>query len=197
MKKTLSVNLGNRVFHIDEDAYIKLKAYLEHIETYFGDAREREDIISDIELRISELFNDRLGINKLVITLTDVSEVIAIMGEPNEIGESAGPGRSEYHPLQTRRIYRDPDDRMLGGVCAGLAAYAGIDPTIMRLLFVFFLFMGGIGVLAYIILWVVLPEARTTAQKIEMTGNTVNASNIGKFLRDEFEQVKKSFRRKK
>ncbi len=95
----------------------------------------------------------------------------------------------------TRRIYRDPDDRMIGGVCAGLAAYTNIDPVIMRLIFVVLLFMG-IGALAYIILWIVVPEARTTAQKLEMRGDSVNASNIGNFFKDEFESVKKSFRRR-
>lgn len=198
MKKTFSVNLGNRVYNIDEDAYLKLSAYLERIEGHFSDLKEREDIMNDIELRISELFTERLGVNKQVVTLADVDEVIRIMGDPHEIG-----GSQEEEPRNTwerrsgaKRIYRDPDDRMIGGVCSGLAAYTNIDPVIMRLIFVILLFMG-IGALAYIILWIVVPEARTTAQKLEMRGDSVNASNIGNFFRDEFESVKKSFRRKK
>lgn len=199
MKKTFSVNLGNRVYNIDEDAYLKLSAYLERIEGHFSDLKEREDIINDIELRISELFAERLGVNKQVVTLEDVNEVIRIMGDPREIGgsESEEEPRSTWERRSgTKRIYRDPDDRMIGGVCSGLAAYTNIDPVIMRLIFVILLFMG-VGALAYIILWIVVPEARTTAQKLEMRGDSVNASNIGNFFRDEFESVKKSFRRRK
>jgi len=196
MKKSFSVNLGNRVYNIDEDAYLKLSAYLERIEGHFSDQKEREDILNDIELRISELFSERLGVNKQVITLTDVNEVIRIMGDPHEIGGTEEePGTTWERRSGTRRIYRDPDDRMIGGVCGGLAAYTNIDPVIMRLIFVALLFMG-IGALAYIILWIVVPEARTTAQKLEMRGDSVNTSNIGNFFRDEFESVKKSFRRK-
>jgi len=198
MKKTFSVNLGNRVYNIDEDAYLKLSAYLERIEGHFSDLKEREDIINDIELRISELFTERLGVNKQVVTLVDVDEVIRIMGDPHEIGGSQEeePRNTWERRSGTKRIYRDPDDRMIGGVCSGLAAYTNIDPVIMRLIFVVLLFMG-IGALAYIILWIVVPEARTTAQKLEMRGDSVNASNIGNFFRDEFENVKKSFRRRK
>ncbi|HSN50214.1 MAG TPA: PspC domain-containing protein [Bacteroidales bacterium] len=198
MKKSFSVNLGNRVFNIDEDAYLKLSAYLERIEGHFSDLKEREDILNDIELRISELFSERLGVNKQVITLTDVDEVIRIMGDPHEIGGSEEEPGTTWESRRTgrRRIYRDPDDRMIGGVCGGLAAYTDIDPVIMRLIFVVLLFMG-VGVLAYIILWIVVPEARTTAQKLEMRGDSVNTSNIGNFFRDEFESVKKSFRRRR
>jgi phage shock protein PspC (stress-responsive transcriptional regulator) len=197
MKKTFSVNLGNRVYNIDEDAYLKLSAYLERIEGHFSDLKEREDIINDIELRISELFSERLGVNKQVVTLADVNEVIRIMGDPHEIsGSDEEPRNYRENRSGTKRIYRDPDDRMIGGVCSGLAAYTNIDPVIMRLVFVVLLFMG-VGALAYIILWIVVPEARTTAQKLEMRGDSVNASNIGNFFRDEFENVKKSFRRRK
>lgn len=196
MKKTFSVNLGNRVYNIDEDAYLMLSAYLERIEGHFSDLKEREDIINDIELRISELFLERLGVNKQVVTLVDVNEVIRIMGDPHEISGSEEEPRSTWERTSgTKRIYRDPDDRMIGGVCAGLAGYTNIDPVIMRLIFVVLLFMG-IGALAYIILWIVVPEARTTAQKLEMRGDSVNASNIGNFFKDEFESVKKSFRRR-
>jgi phage shock protein PspC (stress-responsive transcriptional regulator) len=197
MKKTFSVNLGNRVYNIDEDAYLMLNSYLERIEGHFSDLKEREDIINDIELRISELFNERLGVNKQVVTITDVNEVIRIMGDPHEIGGSEEEPRTSWERRSgTKRIYRDPDDRMIGGVCGGLAAYTNIDPVIIRLIFVVLLFMG-IGALGYIILWIVVPEARTTAQKLEMRGDSVNTSNIGSFFRDEFESVRKSFRRRR
>jgi phage shock protein PspC (stress-responsive transcriptional regulator) len=197
MKKTFSVNLGDRVYNIDEDAYLKLKEYLDRIEGYFSDQHERGEIISDIELRISELFAERLGMNKQVVTRNDVEEVIAIMGDPREIsGVEDEPRSSREKRTGPRRIFRDPDDRMIAGVCSGLGAYMGIDPVIMRILFVLFLIFG-VGFLVYIILWIVVPEARTTAQKLEMRGDPVNTSNIGNFFREEFDSVRKSFRRKK
>lgn len=197
MKKTFSINLGNRVYNIDDDAYMRLKEYLDRIEGYFSDDREREDIINDIELRISELFTERLGSIKQVITLNDVQQIISIMGDPHEI--SGGKEQQSYTHYESRqgpnRLYRDPDNRMIGGVCGGLSIYLGIDPVIVRILFILFLIFG-IGLLVYIILWIVVPEARTTAQKLEMRGNSVNTSNIGRFFKDEFDSVKKSFRRK-
>jgi phage shock protein PspC (stress-responsive transcriptional regulator) len=197
MKKTLTVNLGNQVHNIDDDAYLRLKEYLDRIEGYFSEQREREDILNDIELRIAELFRERLGISKQVVTLKDVEEVIAIMGDPREIvGTDEEPRPAYERRTGSRRIYRDPDDRLVGGVCSGLGAYLGLDPVIVRILFILFL-ISGVGFLVYIILWIVVPEARTTAQKLEMRGDSVNVSNIGNFFKEEFESVKKSFRRKK
>jgi len=197
MKKTFSINLANQVYNIDEDAYLKLKEYLDRIEGYFADQRERDDIMNDIELRISELFAGRMGIGKQVINLSDVEEVIGIMGDPREIsGMDDEPRNTRERMTGPRRIYRDPDDMMIGGVCSGLGAYLGIDTVIVRVLFILFLIFG-VGLLVYLILWIVVPVARTTAQKLEMRGNPVNTTNIGKFFRDEFESVKKSFRRKK
>lgn len=203
MKKTFSVNLGNKVYIIDEDAYNRLKEYLDRIEGHFSDQKEREDIINDIEMRLSELFAERLVAGKQVLTLNDVEEVTRIMGDPQEIaGEKEtteqGPsyGNSERR-TGPRRFYRDPDNRIIGGVCGGIGAYLNIDPVIIRILLVVLLVAFGIGFLIYIILWIVVPEAKTTAQKLEMRGDTVNASNIGKFVQDEFESVKKSFRRDK
>jgi len=198
MKKTFSVNLGNMVYNIDEDAYLLLKEYLDRIEAYFSDEKDREDIMNDIEGRISELFSENLGIGKQVVTLKDVEKVIEIMGDPQEISgaeESHEKTYSRTYYTRPRRLYRDPDDRIIGGVSSGLGAYLGIDPVIVRILFVIFFFIG-FGLLVYIILWIVVPEARTTAQKLEMRGDPVNVSNIGKFVKDEFESVKKSFRRK-
>jgi phage shock protein PspC (stress-responsive transcriptional regulator) len=203
MKRTFSVNLGNKVYNIDDDAYTRLKEYLDRIEGYFSDQKEREDIISDIEMRLSELFADRLGTDRQVITLNDVEEVTKVMGDPREIGgekEQAEnePSSAPYEKRPgPRRFYRDPDNRVIGGVCGGIGAYFDIDPVIVRVILALLFLVFGIGLLIYLILWIVVPEAKTTAQKLEMRGDTVNASNIGKFVKDEFESVKKSFRRDK
>ncbi|MBN2273219.1 MAG: PspC domain-containing protein [Bacteroidales bacterium] len=198
MKKTLTINLSNQVFHIDEDAYLRLKEYLDRIESHFSNNEERTDIISDIENRISELFAERISAEKHVITLQDVEEIIRIMGDPVEIGGGSETGQDQQRSSSTtKRLYRDPDNRVLGGVCSGIGQYFNRDPIIVRVIFLIIFFGFGIGFLIYIILWIVVPEARTTAQKLEMRGDPVNASNIGKFMRDEFESVKNTFKGKK
>lgn len=197
MKQTYSVNLGNQVYNIDDDAYLKLKAYLDNIEGYFSDEKEREDIINDIETRIGELFAERLSPVKQVITLRDVEEIITVMGDPGVISGGRQKTYSRYESrTTTRRIYRDPDNRIIGGVCGGLGAYFNFDPVIMRVLLVVLFFAFGFGLLLYLILWIVIPEAKTTAQKLEMRGAQVNASNIGSFFREEFDSVKKTFTKK-
>ncbi len=196
MKKTFSVNLGNMVYSIDDDAYLVLKDYLDSIEAYFAGDKDREDIMNDIEGRISELFSSMLNPGKQVLSVKDVEQVINIMGDPREISGSETkkpPYYKREYRSRPRRLYRDPDDRVIGGVCGGLGAYFDIDPLIMRIIFIilFFVFF---GLIIYIVLWIAVPEARTTIQKLEMRGDPVNVSNIGKFVKDEYESVKRSFR---
>jgi phage shock protein PspC (stress-responsive transcriptional regulator) len=194
MKKTLTINLANQVFHIDEDAYNALKEYLERIEAHFSNQEERHDIINDIELRIAELFAGKLTANKQVITYTDLKEIIHIMGDPDEIGGNENGYEQNGGSRIIKRLFRDPDNRVLGGVCGGIGQYFIIDPLVIRIIFLVFFFGFGIGLLIYIILWIAVPEAVTTAQKLQMRGDPVTASNISKFMKDEFESVKRSFR---
>ena len=195
MKKTLSINLRGSVFNIDDDAYQLLRNYLNLIERHFGNEEESKEIISDIESRIAELFKERITDFKQVITIMDVEEIIDIMGQPEEIidpGDSDQYGKRErFGPSGYRRMYRDPDNRILGGVCSGMAAYWGTDPLIIRIIFVVATLIFLSGAVIYLILWVVLPEAKTTAQKLEMRGEPVNISNIGKAVKKEFENIKK------
>ncbi len=198
MKKTLTVNLAGMVYHIDEDAYQKLKNYLDQLEKNLKKESDFKDIILDIEARISELFNERLEGKRQVITLKDINQVIEILGEPEVIsnGENSfetGPSNSKK---TYRRMYRDSDNRVFGGVCSGLAAYWNMDPTIMRVIFVVLVLIGGSGVLIYLILWIIMPEAQTTAQKLEMRGEPVTIDSIKNFFKDEFENVKRNFNKK-
>ncbi len=198
MKKTLTINLACMVYNIDEDAYIKLKTYLKNIESYFSDEKEINDIMNDIETRISELLTEKITSHKQVVTLQDIEEIIITMGEPHEFGDpDKEEKRKSFSSHPPKRIYRDPDNRVLGGVCGGLGAYMGIDGLIIRIVFVIIFFLFGVGLLIYLILWIIIPEARTTAQKLEMRGDPVNVSNIGSFVKDEFENVKNSFKGKK
>jgi phage shock protein PspC (stress-responsive transcriptional regulator) len=195
MKKTFSINLNGIVFNIDEDAFEKLQVYLTSIENHFSKENERKEIIADIEARLAEIFSGKISTSKQVINLDDVDEVIRIMGQPGDFADEETENIPKEDPLyhkQYRRMYRDPDSRLIGGVCSGLSAYFGIDPVFLRLIFLIAFFGFGVGLLIYLILWIVLPEARTTAQKLEMRGEKVNVSNIGNFVKDEFSNMKKN-----
>ncbi len=194
MKKAIKINLSGIIFHIDEDAYEKLKTYLDTISRHFSNKQESKEIIDDIEARIAELFQERITDETQVITLSIVDEVIDIMGNPEDIADTGEEAESQrtFHETysRSRRLYRDPENSVIGGVCGGLAAYFNVDPVIFRLLFVIFFFAGGASILVYVILWIVLPRAETAAQKLEMRGEKVNVSNLEKKIREEYDNVK-------
>jgi phage shock protein PspC (stress-responsive transcriptional regulator) len=194
MKKAIKINLHGLIFHIDDDAYEKLKSYLDTIGRHFSNKQESDEIIKDIESRIAELFQERITAESQVITLKIVNEVIDIMGNPEDIADS-GEGAEDSHSFHesyttSKRLYRDPENSVVGGVCGGLSAYFRVDPIIFRLLFVIFFFAGGASILVYIILWIVLPKAESAAQKLEMRGEKVNVSNLEKKIREEYDTVK-------
>ena len=190
MKLTVNINLGGYAFHVDEDAYERLQQYLKSLENEFSGETSSAEIIADIEGRVAELFRMRLSSYKQVINMKDVEEVMAILGSPEVISGSET-ADSESHTASSRRIYRDPEGRIFGGVCSGLAAYLNMDALIMRIIFVILALPGGFGVILYLVLWIVLPEARTTAQKLEMRGDPVNIENIKESVKREFDTVKK------
>lgn len=197
MKKTLTINLAGLVYYIDEDAYIKLNNYLSALQKKFKNEADLNDIISDIEARIAELLTERLGNKKQVVTLEDVQYTIEIMGDPDTISDE----ESSFEPEPKlsskkayRRIYRDPDNRILGGVCSGLGAYWNIDAVIIRIIFIVLVLLVGSGIFIYLVLWFIIPEAQTTAQKLEMRGEAVTVDSIKDFIKEEFENVKKSFK---
>ena len=194
MKKAIKINLSGIIFHIDEDAYEKLKTYLDTISRHFSNKQESKEIIDDIEARIAELFQERITDETQVITFLIVNEVIDIMGNPEDIADSGEEGEQQgtFHDVynKSRRLYRDPENSVIGGICGGLSAYFSVDPVIFRLLFVIFFFAGGASVLVYVILWIVLPKAETAAQKLEMRGEKVNVTNLEKKIREEYDTVK-------
>jgi Putative stress-responsive transcriptional regulator len=192
MKIALSVNLGGYSFNIDEDAYSELKRYLKNLELHFAGEESSSEILSDIESRIAELFRSKLTTYKQVITIDDVNNVISVLGTPEDISDNKGTSaRDKFSSPGYHRIYRDPDHRVIGGVCAGIAAFWNIEVWIIRLIF-FCLAMMGVGLLIYLILYIVLPEAKTTAQKIEMKGEPVNINNIKDSVKKEFDTVRKN-----
>lgn len=196
MKKTITINLNANIFHIDEDAYELLKSYLRSIESHFSNSDERKEIMADIEARLAELFRAGSSNPNVVITLADVEKVIGILGQPEEIAgeENASSEKEQYQYTRQRRLYRDIDNRIFGGVCSGLAAFFDVDITLMRVIAILLIFFGGGGLIVYIILWIFVPAAVTTAQKLEMRGEPVTIKNIGKAVKEEFEQVKKNLK---
>ena len=262
MKKTLNINIGSRVFNIDEDAYDLLSKYLESIKTYFEKIEIDEDIFQDIENRISEKFNSKSE-SRQSLNLNDVDSIIEQMGtlddfkeayDDFEINESkkqsqesskkenkkriyrnssdkviagVASGLANYFGLdpiifrlifivslfiggfgfiaylifwigipenesgrinENKRLYRDGDNKILGGVAFGLANYFGVDPAIIRILFIVSLFIGGFGILAYLILWISIPEAKTVGEKMNMKGYTLTLENIEKFIKEKLPQ---------
>ena len=184
---------GGTVFHIDEDAYRLLDNYLSNLKIHFRKEAGADEIIDDIERRISELFAEKLTAGSQVITITDVEEVIARMGKPEDMEAESDSEPSVGNATRTtihRRLYRNPDDKLLGGVISGMAAYLGWDVTLLRLLLLVVLICGvGTLIPVYIVCWLVIPEARTAAEKLSMRGEAVTVENIGKTVTDGFEKV--------
>jgi len=198
MNKTITSNIAGIVFHIDENAFHKLEQYLKNIRNYFAGSEGEDDIVSGIEERIADMFQARLKDGKSVVTMAEVDEVIAIMGQPEAFmdGEDMDeqPKASARSKSTNKRIFRDSDNRVFGGVCSGVSHYLGIaDPIWLRLAFLLTFWIAGTGLMLYIILWVVMPSANTPAEKLEMKGESVNAENIGKTVNAEFEALRKKW----
>lgn len=193
MNKTININLGGIFFHIDELAYQKLKLYLDAIRRSLSDDPQgRDEILNDIELRIGELLSERITNDRMVINDSDIDEITKIMGRPEDysVDEELFEDEPQYSPkTASKKLFRDADDKFLGGVCAGLAHYFGMDVIWMRLIWLILFFFFGTGLLVYILLWILIPQAETTAEKLQMKGEPVNISNIERKIREEFQDV--------
>lgn len=261
MKKTLSINIGSRVFNIDEDAYDLLSKYLESIKKYFKKIKINEDIFEDIENRISEKFTSTIA-KRQSLNIDDVNNIIKEMGtlddfkeayndfeinEPKSGGQESSTkenkkriyrnssdkviagvasGLANYFSVdpiifrllfiasiftgfgiiaylifwigipsnesgkinENKRLYRDGDNKILGGVAYGLGNYFGVDPAIIRILFIVSIFIGGSGIIAYFILWMSIPEAKTVGEKMNMKGYPLTLENIEKFIKEKLPQ---------
>jgi len=197
MKKTFTINISGTVFHIEEDAYEILQKYLINLKNHFGSDDEGKEILADIEARIAEIFSSKVNEDKKVITVEWVNEVIETMGTPEDFAEEEGeeePGIAS-EAKRKRRLYRDPDHRVLGGVCGGLGAYFNIDPVILRIIFVVLFFATGVALLAYLVLWIAVPKAVNTAQRLEMRGQEATVKNIEKSIKEEVKEVKESYKK--
>jgi phage shock protein PspC (stress-responsive transcriptional regulator) len=198
MNKTVNINLGGMFFHIDEDAYLKLTRYFDAIKRSLNNSSGQDEIIKDIEMRVSELLTEKQKSEKHVVGLKDVDEVIAVMGQPEDYRlEDEGSTNQSFNSdnRKHKKLYRDKEKGMIGGVATGLGHYFGIDAVWIKIVFLIFVFAGfGTGILAYFVLWVVTPEAVTTSEKLEMTGEPVTISNIEKKVREEIDSLSDKFK---
>ena len=199
MNKTLTINISGIIFNIEEDAYETLKNYLSNIKRHFQNEEGCDEIVADIEARLSELLKAKTNVGKQVLLNTDVNEVIGVMGKPEDFGETTSSSsetktenntHQEYYSNKRRRVFRDPDSKVLGGVCSGIGNYFDVDPLWIRLALVIMFFGFGSGFLLYIILWIIIPEAKKTAEKLEMRGEPVDVNTISKTIKDEAENIK-------
>ena len=195
MNKTVNINLGGILFHIDEDAYQKLNRYFEAIKRSLTNSSGQDEIIKDIEIRVSELLTEKQRSEKHVVGMKDVDEVILVMGQPEDyIIDDEGTASTTSTGFKTstgktKKLYRDRENGVVGGVLSGLGYYFGVEVVWLRLALLALVFFGGTGVVLYIILWIAMPEAITTSEKLEMKGEPVNLENIEKKVRAEFENV--------
>lgn len=199
MNKTVNINLAGIFFHIDEDAYAKLQHYLEAIKRSLKNTQGSEEIIADIEARIAELFSEKMKTDRQVISTKEVEEVIAIMGQPEDymvdeeiFEDEPASSRKTSSSFSTsgKQLFRDTEHSYIGGVSSGLGHYLAIDPIWLRILWIV-LTIGSSGafILIYIALWIFVPEAKTTADKLSMRGEEVNITNIERKIREGFDDV--------
>lgn len=193
MNKTININLGGIYFHIDELAYEKLRRYLDAINASLSsDPHGKDEIIADIEARISELLSEKITNDRQVINQQHIDEIIKVMGQPEDYTfdeELFNTKNTQYSTSSTKKLFRDSDDKILGGVASGLGHYFGIDAIWFRILWLILFFAGGSGFIGYILFWILVPEAKTTAEKLQMKGEVVNLSNIERKIKEEFKDV--------
>ena len=179
MKKVINAGIGGRSFTVDEDAYARLDSYLILFKSRLG-ADSSAEVMADIESRVAELFAAEVGNGQMVVDLPLVEKVIAQLGLPDG---SPVPGADPLaaEERQPRKLYRDPSDKRLAGVCSGLAAYFDIDVVLVRVLMLVALLAGSAGFWIYVVLWIAVPKAVNAKQQCELRGLAPTADNLAKF----------------
>lgn len=189
MKKVLNASLGGRSFAIEEDAYARLSAYLEHFRSRLAAQAgvpftQRSEVMEELESRISELFLQEIGNDGRVVSLGLVTRVAGQLGMPDGGPENPGAAAAAPESPDTKsrkKIYRDSENARIAGVCAGLANFLDIDVVLVRILMLVALIAGTAGFWIYVICWIAIPRAVTSSQKCEMHGLPVTAENIARF----------------
>ncbi len=203
MKKTVNINLAGTFFHIDEDAFAKLSRYLEAVKKSISDPVGGDEIIQDIEARIAELFSEKLEINTQVISTRELDAIIEIMGQPEDYimdedatqTNRATGNQTKGETTSNKQLFRDSDNKFIAGVCSGLSHYLGLEVIWVRLFWIFLSFVTtGFGVIAYLLFWILVPGAETTSEKLKMTGEPINISNIEKKFNEGYLKVSQNIK---
>ncbi len=181
MKKAFQISIGGAVFTFEDDAYARLDGYLNSIKAHFANKSERDEIVRDIESRIAEQLGET---GHTIIDICDVESVISSMGRIEDFGGEAKADAGK------KKLYRNPDDAIIAGVCSGLGAYFGIDAVWVRIAFVILAFSTGLTIILYIVLWIIMPEAKSASQKLEMSGSPVNISTLSESVKEKVEEVR-------
>ncbi len=182
MKKTVNVAIGGCSFIIDEDACDAISTYLDNFKEAMEESSSLNDVMDELECRMADLLKAKLG-SREVVSLKMAEEVIEQLGYPDGYrpGNGAKMNGGSYNEHAVRKLFRDPDNRKIAGVCSGLATFLGVDVVIIRILFLVAFICGTAGGWIYIIIWIAAPEARTAIEKCELRGIPATAENIRKF----------------
>ncbi|MBL8031274.1 MAG: DUF2807 domain-containing protein [Candidatus Doudnabacteria bacterium] len=190
MQKTINVNLAGRIFYVEEDAYAALDGYLQDIKQHFHKFEDSSEILADIEARIAEQLLEQDRDNSRIVQKAAVDQVMQTMGKPSDFADAEDGLKEktaeahEHRTNGTKRLYRDGDDSILGGVASGTARYFDTDPLWIRILFVASVLLGGYGILIYIVLWIIVPKASTLSEKLEMSGNKITLESLEKSIKE-------------
>jgi phage shock protein PspC (stress-responsive transcriptional regulator) len=177
MKKTLNINIGNSIIHIEEEAYEMLTAYLNEVKAHFATSADHYEIVTDIENRLAEMFREILALQqRQVVEVQDVVQVIGQMGTVRQFEEVDEESESSVPPSHDgiKKLYRDTDEGIVAGVCAGFSHYLEIEVRWIRVIALISIFIGGSGILAYLIMWMIIPRAVSRSEKMYMKGEPVN-----------------------
>lgn len=197
MEKVINITIGKTVFYAEEEAFKKLSVYLESIGKHFEKDADKEEILEDIEVSIAEKFLALKKGRMTAVNLGDVEEVIRQMGTLKDFENIAAEDKEEKSEEKEsffefkKKLYRNPDDVIIAGVASGVAAYLGVETGLVRLVFILSVLLGGAGIVIYLILWIILPVAETTAQKLNMRGERVTLKEIEKVVKRGVEKLKK------
>ncbi|MDB4107902.1 PspC domain-containing protein [Bacteroidia bacterium] len=198
MNKIIQINLSGQAVSIDEKAYEILSKYLGSLENCFSNTESGNEILADIEARITELFFTKMKNGNSFINDGDVNEAIELMGKPEDLGieeefEQSTTSHASYS-ARNKKLFRDPNDKVLSGVCSGLGAYFGMEASVVRIIFLLLIFVAGVPLLAYLILWIAIPEAKTPQDRYRMHGDANTVSDIANNIRNEANSVASNLR---
>lgn len=205
MVETRNISLGGLLFHVELPAYNVLNGYLADLKRVLRGADGQEDIVQEVEYRLAELFSEFMGTSRTVVTLKDVERACRQLGEPTEFGDPDGDdmGQSAHRDSHNtsaddssrqRRMFRDPDDRVIGGVATGIAHRFGLDPVVVRALAVVLFFISGpVLIVLYGVLWCIIPKARSVSDRVAMKGEPVTVDAIKETIEDQLHRAKEEF----